>query len=289
MGNRGDRRGRAHPDRQARRRARGPARRRDPRRRAGRAARAGRPRARRRRAGRRRLRDAGGRAVEQRHPDRLAARGAAVPGGLPDPRRPVRLRAAGRPPDRRPHRGRRDQRRRRLRGGGHVAGAAARERGHRGRDAPAGQLGHRPAEPVRRRRADRRRRGLSRAEIDAFGLRSQALAGAAWAEGRFDREIIAGEGGRRDGRPRRGPARDQPGRAGPAQAGARRRRAHGGDLLADLRRRGRRAAGRRRPGAGAWPAAAGADRRAVPHRRGALLPPRRPDRRDPSGCWRPAA
>ena len=34
-----------------------------------------------------------------------------------------------------------------------------------------------------------RRRGLPRAEIDAFGLRSQALAGAAWAEGRFSREI----------------------------------------------------------------------------------------------------
>jgi acetyl-CoA C-acetyltransferase len=33
------------------------------------------------------------------------------------------------------------------------------------------------------------RRGLTRAEIDAFGLRSQALAGAAWAQGRFGREI----------------------------------------------------------------------------------------------------
>ena len=35
----------------------------------------------------------------------------------------------------------------------------------------------------------RRHRGLSRAEIDAFGLRSQEMARAAWAEGRFDREI----------------------------------------------------------------------------------------------------
>ncbi len=34
-----------------------------------------------------------------------------------------------------------------------------------------------------------RHRGLSRADIDAFGLRSQALARAAWQEGRFDREI----------------------------------------------------------------------------------------------------
>jgi len=34
------------------------------------------------------------------------------------------------------------------------------------------------------------RRGLSRADTDAFGLRSQTLAQAAWAEGRFDREVI---------------------------------------------------------------------------------------------------
>jgi acetyl-CoA C-acetyltransferase len=34
------------------------------------------------------------------------------------------------------------------------------------------------------------RRGLSRATIDAFGLRSQQLAGAAWAAGHFDREMI---------------------------------------------------------------------------------------------------
>jgi acetyl-CoA C-acetyltransferase len=42
------------------------------------------------------------------------------------------------------------------------------------------------------------RRGLTRADVDEFGLRSQALAQAAWAEGRFDREIIpvkAGLGG----------------------------------------------------------------------------------------------
>src|SRR6185312_6229346 len=34
------------------------------------------------------------------------------------------------------------------------------------------------------------RRGLSRKEIDAFGLRSQTLAQAAWAQGRFDREVV---------------------------------------------------------------------------------------------------
>ena len=33
-------------------------------------------------------------------------------------------------------------------------------------------------------------RGLARADTDAFGLRSQALARAAWDEGRFDREIV---------------------------------------------------------------------------------------------------
>ena len=35
-----------------------------------------------------------------------------------------------------------------------------------------------------------RHRGLPRAEIDAFGLRSQERAKAAWAEGRFDRETV---------------------------------------------------------------------------------------------------
>ena len=35
-----------------------------------------------------------------------------------------------------------------------------------------------------------RRRGLSRADVDAFGLRSQTLAQAGWAQGRFDREVV---------------------------------------------------------------------------------------------------
>ena len=35
-----------------------------------------------------------------------------------------------------------------------------------------------------------RRRGFSRADIDAFGLRSQTRAQAAWAEGRFDHEVV---------------------------------------------------------------------------------------------------
>ncbi|GAD82765.1 steroid 3-ketoacyl-CoA thiolase [Nocardia asteroides NBRC 15531] len=35
-----------------------------------------------------------------------------------------------------------------------------------------------------------RRRGITRADIDEFGLRSQQLAAQAWAEGRFDREVL---------------------------------------------------------------------------------------------------
>jgi acetyl-CoA C-acetyltransferase len=34
------------------------------------------------------------------------------------------------------------------------------------------------------------RRALSRAEVDAFGLRSQTAAQAAWSQGRFDREVV---------------------------------------------------------------------------------------------------
>src|SRR5579859_1991521 len=34
------------------------------------------------------------------------------------------------------------------------------------------------------------RRGLTRSDVDAFGLRSQTLAQAAWSAGRFDREIV---------------------------------------------------------------------------------------------------
>ena len=35
-----------------------------------------------------------------------------------------------------------------------------------------------------------KRRGLTRAEVDGFGLRSQQAAQAAWAQGRFDREVV---------------------------------------------------------------------------------------------------
>ena len=100
------------------------------------------------------------------------------------------------------------------------------------------------------------RRGLTRAEIDDFGLRSQTLAQAAWAQG-FDREItpVKAAGGLvdRDGG-LRATSLDALARLNPVVPGG----AHTGrDLLADLRRRGRRAAGRHRPRAGAWPRARG--------------------------------
>jgi acetyl-CoA C-acetyltransferase len=38
-----------------------------------------------------------------------------------------------------------------------------------------------------------KRRGFTRADIDAFGLRSQQKAAQAWAEGRFDREVLSME------------------------------------------------------------------------------------------------
>ena len=128
------------------------------------------------------------------------------------------------------------------------------------------------------------RRGLSRADIDAFGLRSQTLAQAAWAQGRFDREVVPVKVGPERGRPGPRAARDQPGGAGPAQAGGRGRAAHGGHLVADLRRRGRGAAGRRGPGAAARPAAAGPDPGPVPDRRRAVLPPGRPGPGDRAGA-----
>jgi acetyl-CoA C-acetyltransferase len=35
-----------------------------------------------------------------------------------------------------------------------------------------------------------RRRGITRADLDSFGVRSQQLAAKAWADGRFDREVV---------------------------------------------------------------------------------------------------
>ena len=95
--------------------------------------------------------------------------------------------------------------------------------------------------------------GITRADTDQFGLESQQRAQRAWAEGRFEREVVPidapdvdddGQADRHDAprRARRRPARDVARGAREAEAGrARERRAHRGLVVADHRRRGRRA------------------------------------------------
>ena len=103
------------------------------------------------------------------------------------------------------------------------------------------------------------RRGLTRADLDAFGLASQQKARAAVDEGRFKREIRAVPDGRwrrrlgpgAAGHHARGVAGPQPGPAG--------RAAHRRHLVADLRRRLGGADHGRGPGAVARPDPAGAD------------------------------
>ena len=73
------------------------------------------------------------------------------------------------------------------------------------------------------------------------------------------------------------------------KAGAARRHAHRGELVADLRRRGRRALDVRGAGQGRGPHAPGARGGPGARRLRPLLPPRRPDRRPRPRCWpRPA-
>ena len=110
--------------------------------------------------------------------------------------------------------------------------------------------------------------GITRADCDQFGLESQQRAQRAWAEGRFEREVVADRRARRrrgrqadrhdaPRRTRRRPARDVARGARQAEAGrARERRAHRGLVVADHRRRRRGA--RRRPRAG--PASSGCSR-----------------------------
>ncbi len=102
------------------------------------------------------------------------------------------------------------------------------------------------------------RRGLTRSQVDAFGARSQSNAKRAWDEGRFDRQVVpvtapvldrsnAPDGREARGHPRPGAARHHRGRARHVAPDARARPAHGGDVVADLRRRrGRPAHGRDR-------------------------------------------
>ena len=206
----------------------------------------------------------------------------------------MRLGAAGHAPRGRPHRGRRHRRGHRLRGGGDEPGAAGRE--HRDRPRPPRPAAWDIDMPNQFLAAERiaQRRGLSRAELDQFGLRSQEKAQFAWAQGRFEREVApvkapvveAGPADRADprGGPGRGLAGDEPGGAGPAPAGAAGGHAHRGHVLADLRRGRRDPAGGGGPGRGTGPAAARADRRPVPRRRRALLPPGRAHRGHRAGA-----
>src|ERR1019366_4185954 len=78
-----------------------------------------------------------------------------------------------------------------------AGGGGGRSRVPRGASARADAGGPRPASwsidmPNQFVAAERiaRRRGLSRTEIDRFGLRSQTMAHLAWPQGRFDNEIV---------------------------------------------------------------------------------------------------
>ena len=94
--------------------------------------------------------------------------------------------------------------------------------------------------------------GITRDELDAFGKQSQDRAAAAWAEGRFEREIVpidapdVDEDGQADRhhtprRPRRRAARDHARGAGQRSSRSpdRERRAHRRHVVADHRRRRR--------------------------------------------------
>ena len=222
------------------------------------------------RAGGRRLRHPGGRAVEQRHPHRLAARRAAPPDRVPDPGRPVRLGPAGRAPDRRPDRGRRHRRRHRLRGRGDEPGPAGRQRRLPGSARPGPRPGTSTCRTSSRRPSgSRSAAGCHRADLDAFGLRSQQQRRA-----RLGARAASSARSCRSRRRCSTPTASRPARAAIVdrdqglrettpeglaglQAGAAGRPAHRGHVLADLRRRRRGAARRRGQGARARPAARG--------------------------------
>ncbi len=102
---------------------------------------------------------------------------------------------------------------------------------------------------------------ITRADTDAFGLASQQRAAQAWAEGRFDTQVVAVDAPDVDedgkptrhhppGRARRGPPGDEPRGARRAQAGGPRPEGvhTAGNSSADHRRRRRRAPHHRRAG-----------------------------------------
>ena len=142
-----------------------------------------------------------------------------------------------------------------------VADPARRQRARRARRPAAGRLGHRPAQPVRGRRPDRRQPRASAApRSTASGCGSQQKARTAVDEGRFEREIFSVEAPvlDGDGQPhRRDPGRDtDQGLRETTPGGARRastpvlrgRHPHRRHVLADLRRRLGAAPDGRRPG-----------------------------------------
>ena len=250
------------------------------------------------RAGHRRLRHPVRRAVQQHHPGRLADRGPARARRRHHGRLPVRQRPAGQPPDRRPDRGGRHRRRHRLRNRGD-------EPRRPGRQRRPGPLDH-----------PRRRRGTSTCPTSSpppsgspsgaaspartstqFGFASQQQGQAGLGRGPLRPGDLPdrGAGARREQAAHlraaqvsrdQGPARHHAGRPGRAQAGDGGRHPHRGHLVADLRRRGRRAVDGRRQGQGAGPSPAGPHRRPGARRRRAVLPPRRPGAVHRARCWR---
>ena len=184
--------GRPHPDRQAQRLAVRTARRRAAGRRAEGAGRPGRHRRRRRSSRSSAAASPRPASSPTTSPARRWLHAGLPEHAAPHRRLPVRLRPAGHPPDRRPDRRRRHRHRHRLRRRGDEPGRAGRQRRPRRAAIRAGVVGHRHAQPVRGRRADRQAPRASPARTSTrSACDSQRKAEQAWAEGRFDREISA--------------------------------------------------------------------------------------------------
>ena len=251
------------------------------------------------RAGRRRVRDPGGRAGLQRDAHGVAAGRPALRGRRHHHRLPVRLVAAGQPLRQQPDRRRRRRHGDRVRRRGHEPGARS------GPTSAAGVGRAIPEDlpydmPDQFTAAERiaKKYGISREDVDWLGLESQKKAARGGGRGplrprdRRRRGAHRRRGGpagralrREDGRDQGpGPARHDGRGPGQAEAGAARRHAHGRELVADLRRRGRRALDVRGAGQGRGLQAPGPGRGPGARRLRSLLPPRRPDRGDDQGA-----